>query len=307
MSTSAITAPAINVPQPRTVVLSRALDYVELTKPRIAVLELVVVLAAGVVASWGQPRPAVLLNAMIGTLLIAASASAANQWLERYRDARMERTASRPLPAGRLSSAEALTFAGICLLAGVVYLALFVNAAALAWALVTWITYVLLYTPLKGVSTINTAVGAVAGASPVLIGWSAVGAPLDSRALALFLVLFLWQFPHFMAIAWLYRRQYAEAGHQMLTVVDPTGRRAGAQAVLTALALIPISIIPVLGAPGLGSVLFLSIACLLGVGQLLLASLFLLRRTDARARLLLTATLVYLPTLLTTLMFAPWV
>jgi heme o synthase len=306
MSTSALTAPAIDGVQPRTALMARVLDYVELTKPRIATLELVVVLAAGVVASWGQPRPAVLFHAMLGTLLVAASASAANQWLERQRDSRMDRTALRPLPAGRLSSAEALAFAATCLLAGTIYLALFVNAAALSWALLTWITYVLLYTPLKTVSPANTAVGAVAGAMPVLIGWSAVGAPLDSRAMAFFLLLFLWQFPHFMAIAWLYRRQYAQAGHQMLTVVDPTGRRAGWQAAIAALALIPISIIPVLGAPGLGSVLYVVAAAVLGAAQLVLASLFWQQATDKRARLLLTASLVYLPTLLIMLMLSPW-
>jgi protoheme IX farnesyltransferase len=142
---------------------------------------------------------------------------------------------------------------------------------------------------------------------PVLIGWAAVGAAIDSRAIALFLLLFLWQFPHFMAIAWLYRRQYGQAGHQMLTVVDSTGRRAGWQAVLAALALIPVSMVPVLGAPGLGSVLFVSAACILGAGQLVLAWLFWQKRTDAGARLLLQASLAYLPTLLTTLMLAPWI
>ena len=302
MSTS-----AISIAQPRTAVLGRVFDYVELTKPRIAVLELVVVLAAGVVAAWGQPQPMVLLNAMMGTLLVAASASAANQWLEQRSDARMDRTASRPLPAGRLSSGEAVAFVAVCLIAGAAQLAVFVNPACMAWALVTWAVYVLAYTPLKTVSPANTAVGAVAGALPVLIGWSAVGAPIDSRAIALFLMLFLWQFPHFMAIAWLYRRQYAQAGHQMLTVVEPSGKRAGRQAVLAALVLIPVSIVPVLGAPGLGSVLFVAGACLLGAGQLVLAALFWHEATDARARLLLRASLVYLPTLLVMLMLAPWI
>jgi heme o synthase len=302
MSTSTIA-----LAHPRTAVLTRALDYLELTKPRIAVLELVVVLAAGVVASWGQPRPTLLLNAMIGTLLVAASASAANQWLERHRDTRMNRTASRPLPSGRLTSAEALAFSALCLLLGAAYLALFVNIASLGWALLTWAIYVLVYTPLKAVSSANTAIGAIAGALPVLIGWSAVGAPIDSRAIGLFLLLFLWQFPHFMAIAWLYRHQYAQAGHQMLTVVDPTGRRAGFQAAIAALALIPISVVPVLGSPGLGSLLFLSVAFLLGIAQLLLAALFWHNRTDTRARLLLKASLAYLPTLLVTLMLAPWI
>jgi heme o synthase len=244
---------------------------------------------------------------MLGTLLVAGSASAANQWLERRLDARMARTASRPLPAGRLSSGEAIVFAAIGLVAGAVQLACFVNVASAAWALLTWALYVLAYTPLKTASPVNTAVGAVAGAMPVLIGWTAVGGELDRRALALFLMLFLWQFPHFMAIAWLYRREYGGAGYKMLTVVDPTGRRAGLQATIAALALVPVSIVPVLAAPGLGSVLYVAGASLLGAGQLVLAAMFWRRADDWRARLLLRASLVYLPTLLVMLMLAPWI
>jgi protoheme IX farnesyltransferase len=302
MSTS-----TIPLQQSRVAFFARVSDYVELTKPKIAVLELVVVLAAGVVAAWGQPDPALLLHAMLGTLLVAASASAANQWIEQRLDARMARTASRPLPAGRLSSGEALAFAAICLIAGGLQLAILVNLACAAWALLTWAMYVLAYTPLKTVSPVNTAVGAVAGALPVLIGWTAVGGELDRRALALFLMLFLWQFPHFMAIAWLYRRDYGQAGYKMLTVVDPTGRRAGWQAAIAALALVPVSIVPVLAAPGLGSVLYVVGASLLGAGQLLLAAMFWQQADDGRARLLLKASLVYLPTLLVMLMLAPWI
>src|SRR5262245_53512413 len=243
---------SIAIVQPRVAFLGRVADYIELTKPRIAVLELVVVLAAGIVATWGQPNPLLLAHAMFGTLLVASSASAFNQWLERRPDARMARTASRPLPAGRLSGGESLVFAVICLFAGVSYLTWLVNLTCAACALLTWAIYVLAYTPLKKTSALNTAVGAVAGALPVLIGWTAVGGPLDARAVALFLTLFLWQFPHFMAIAWLYRRDYSQAGYKMLTVVEPTGRRAGRQAAVAALALIPVSMVPVLGAPGLG-------------------------------------------------------
>src|SRR5439155_4145053 len=242
-----------------------------------------------------------------GTLLVAASASAANQWLERRHDGRMARTASRPLPAGRLSGGEALVFSSVCFLGGFAQLALNVNLTCAGWALVTWAIYVLAYTPLKTVSATNTAVGAVAGALPVLIGWSAVGIELDRRSLALFLMLFLWQFPHFMAIAWLYRRDYAQAGYQMLTVVEPTGRRAGRQATLAALALIPVSIVPLVGAPGLGSLLYFAGAAVLGAGYLLAAALFCQKATDVRARLLLRASLVYLPTLLIMLMLAPWI
>jgi protoheme IX farnesyltransferase len=282
-------------------------DFVELTKPRIAVLELIVVLAAGFVATWGQPNPTLLLGALVGTLFVAASASAANQWLERQRDALMERTASRPLPAGRVSSSEAVVFSVLTLAAGILCFSLFANVASLLWALATWAVYVLAYTPLKTLSPVNTAVGAIAGALPVLIGWSATGAALDVRAAALFLVLFLWQFPHFMAIAWLYRREYGKAGYQMLTVVDPTGRRAGWQAALAALAILPVSIIPVLSTSGAGSLLYVVGACLLGGGQLALAALFWKQSTDTSARLLLRASLVYLPTVLVMLILTPWI
>ena len=301
MSTSAIT-----LVQPRTAALARVADYIELTKPRIAIMELVVVLAAAVVATWGQPNPWIMLQALIGTLLVAASASAANQWLERHRDARMPRTAERPLPAGRLTSWEALGFSAITLLVGCCWLATFTSWQATFWAAATWMFYVLAYTPLKTRTTANTAVGAVAGAMPVLIGWTAAGQPLDRRAIALFLTLFLWQFPHFMAIAWLYREQYARAGYKMLTGIDPTGRRAGWQSVIAALALIPVSIVPVLDAPGLGSLMFAIAAAALGLAQLALSAAFWRRASDDRARLLLRASLVYLPTVLLLLMLVPW-
>jgi len=302
-----VSTSSITIVRERPAVFGRLSDFVELSKPRIAVLELLVVLAAGFVATWGQPNPVSLLSAMAGTLMIAASASAANQWLERRRDARMERTASRPLPAGRLSSGEVILFCVLTLAGGVFWLVWMVNLACLGWALLTWAVYVLAYTPLKAISPLNTAVGAVAGALPVFIGWSATGVALDVRGAALLLVLFLWQFPHFMAIAWLYRRDYARAGHQMLTVVDHTGRRAGWQATLAALALIPVSIVPVLAASGPGSVLYLAGASLLGAAQLVLAAMFWQQATDLRARLLLRASLVYLPTILITLILTPWI
>lgn len=301
-----MSASALAVSAPRTTLAVRLRDYVELTKPRIAVLELVVVATAAMVATWGTPDPAVLWHALAGTLLVAASASAANQWLERGLDGRMQRTANRPLPAGRLGSREVLAFSAITLAAGTAYFALFLNLTSLGWALATWIAYVVVYTPLKTRSALNTAVGAVAGALPVFIGWTATGHALDVRALALALLLFLWQFPHFMAIAWLYRGEYGRAGYQMLTVVEPTGRRAGWQAVLAALALIPISLVPVLENPSLGSVLFIGAASFLGLGQLALAIAFWRRPDDFRARLLLRASLVYLPTILLLLVLVPW-
>ena len=302
-----MSASAITLSSAREGMLSRVRDYVELTKPKIAVLVLLVVIASGTVASWSQPDPLSLLHAVIGTLLVAGSASAANQWIERSRDARMQRTANRPLPAGRLSPAEVAGFSAGCLITGVLYLALTTNWPTTAWLVISWILYVAVYTPLKPISAVNTAVGAVAGALPALIGWSATGAPLYQRALALFLLIFLWQFPHFMAIAWLYRQDYSRAGHQMLPVVDPSGRRAGVQAVLAALVLIPVSAVPALHDPGLGGVAYVAVAALLGLAQLAISGWFLVRMNDASARLLLRASLVYLPVLMTLLMLIPFI
>jgi protoheme IX farnesyltransferase len=154
--------------------------------------------------------------------------------------------------------------------------------------------YVLAYTPLKTRSPLNTAVGAVSGALPILIGWTATGSAIDIRTLALLAVMFLWQFPHFMAIAWLYRGDYARAGHKMLTVVDPTGLRAGAQAVIGALVLVPVSLVPALSPQAGSPALYGVWALLLGLAQLAAAVAFLVSRNDRTARLLLRASLLYL-------------
>jgi protoheme IX farnesyltransferase len=295
--------------RPRAGLLTRVADYVALTKPRIAVLVLVSVAVAYTCARWGQPDPTVLLHTLIGTLLVASSASALNQCIERRRDSRMDRTADRPLPSGRMRLSEAVVFAVATIVFGTAYLAVLVNLQAAAWGLLTWVLYVWIYTPLKTRSPLNTAVGAVAGAMPVLIGWSAAGDMRGdpSRALALFTVVFLWQFPHFMAIAWMYRKQYGDAGMKMLTVVDPTGRRAGIQAVGGALALLPISWLVGAYTPGLGGFVYVSIAFVLGVAQLAFAIAFCVRMNDTTARRLLKATLVYLPTLLLLVLLCLWI
>lgn len=290
---------------------ARVADFLELTKPKISVLVLAAVGVAAFVASWGQPDPWVVLHALVGTWFVAGSASALNQWFERGRDALMERTADRPLPTRRLSGAQVLSFGGATVATGVSYLWLAVNWQAALWAALTWGIYVGIYTPLKSRTALNTAVGAVAGALPMLIGWSAVEGSLlgtsCSRVAALFFILFLWQFPHFMAIAWIYRQQYRRAGLKMLTVVDPTGRRAGVQAVLSALALLLVSLVPAVLTPGSGSSLYAVAAFVLGVAQLACAVGFLVRLDEPSARLLLRATLVYLPALLVLLMLIPWV
>ncbi|HVT30384.1 MAG TPA: heme o synthase, partial [Lacipirellulaceae bacterium] len=266
----------------------------ELTKPRIVALELVtVVVAAHLASPWGI-EPLVLLHTVLGAALVAASAGAFNQWWERATDARMVRTAHRPLPCGRLSASQVILFGTAALVAG--WMELFVGVGLLTAnvALATWLVYVLAYTPLKTRSPLNTAVGAVSGSLPILIGWSATPAPIDTRALALVAVMFLWQFPHFMAIAWLYRADYVRGGQRMLTVVDPSGLRAGAQAVVGALALVPVSLVPAMS-PQSGSIaIYCGWALALGAAQLLAAVLFLIHRDDRSAKRLLRASLVYL-------------
>jgi protoheme IX farnesyltransferase len=274
--------------------LARAADYLELTKPRIVALELVtVVVAAQLAAPWGVP-PWVLLHTVFGAALVAASAGAVNQWWEQAADARMPRTSNRPLPAGRLLGAQVIAFGATTLIAGSLELAAAVNVATAGVALATWLVYIFAYTPMKSRSPINTAIGAVSGSLPILIGWTATGAEIDMRAVALLAVMFLWQFPHFMAIAWLYRAEYARAGQRMLTVVDPSGLRAGAQAVIGALALVPVSLVPALSPQAGSPVIYGGWSLLLGAGQLSAATMFLVRRDDRSARRLLRASLAYL-------------
>jgi len=281
-------------------------DYLELAKPRIAVLVLVTVGAAGYVAAWGQPNPWMILHAMVGVFLIAASASAVNQWIEKDSDALMRRTKDRPLPSGRLGVFSVLSFALVTVVAGLAYLGLTTSWQTASWGALTWVLYTLVYTPLKPRTSLNTLVGAIAGAMPVVIGWSAVGGvmnPLvDPRLASIYLLVVVWQFPHFMAIAWLYREDYAAAGLKMLTVVDPSGRRAGVQAVLCALALLPISFVPAIAAP---SSMYIIIAFCLGFAQFLFAVRFLMRLDTGSARGLLRASLVYLPAMLLLLMLLP--
>ena len=280
-------------------------DAAQLVRPKIAVM----VLATVATAFWltaGRPADtAALLWLLFGTALVAASSSIANQILERASDRLMPRTADRPLAAGRLSVTAAwvatvvllVVGGGICVVAG--------GWPAAAAAIGTWLLYVVAYTPLKRVSPLNTAVGAVAGALPVAIGWLAADGPArlmagDPKgavaAAALGAVLYLWQFPHFMAIAWLYRRQYAAAGLKMLTVVDPTGLRAAGQALAAALAMIPASL--ALAVPSAGIRLFLA-AAVAAIIYALAAVRFAIRRDDASARMLLLTSLGSLLGLLT--------
>jgi protoheme IX farnesyltransferase len=291
--------------------ISCAADYIAMTKLRIGMLVLVVVAVVAEVAAWGQLSPWLLCHLLAGTLLVSASASSANQLRERHLDGRMPRTASRPLAAGRVSPRAAFLFSLMTGVLGTTWLTLNVNGLTAVLGIACWLIYVVVYTPLKTRSPYNTLVGAIAGAFPVLMAWAATGASwnpqLDVRWLALFMIVFLWQFPHFMAIAWLYRDQYEQAGMKMWTVVDPSGRRPAVIAVLAALALLPVSFIPGLYWSATAGSVYLLVAFTLAVGQLVLAVRFFLCVNDQRARLLLWASLVYLPVLLVSMIAIPLV
>jgi protoheme IX farnesyltransferase len=275
----------------------RAADYLELTKPRVAVLVLFTVAAGALLAAPAVPDLAALLHTLCGTALVAAGASALNQLLERHSDALMRRTEGRPLPAGRLHPLEVFLFGVGLGVAGLAYLAVTLKhpLAALV-AGVTFTSYVFLYTPLKRRTTLNTLVGAVPGALPPVIGWAAVRGSLDPQALALFLIIFFWQVPHFLAIAWIYRDDYARAGLRMLPVVDPDGGMTGRQMVSYCTALIPVSLTPVV--LHLAGPVYLAGALVLGLGFLSCTIGFLRRRSVPQARRVLRASLVYLPAVL---------
>jgi protoheme IX farnesyltransferase len=267
------------------------------------------VLATVVTALWltgGRPEnPAAVVALLMGTALVAASSSIANQILERKTDRLMHRTADRPLAAGRLGVRDAWWLTAATLIVGVASVWASSGWQPTAAAVATWLLYVLLYTPLKRTTPLNTAVGAVAGALPVAIGWLAAGGPErlaagDARgglaAAALATVLYLWQFPHFMAIAWLYRRQYEAAGLKMLTVVDPSGLRAAGQSLAAALAMVPASL--VLAVPS-GSIRLFLAAAVASIVYVVASIRFAVRRDDASARVLLFTSLGSLLGLLT--------
>jgi protoheme IX farnesyltransferase len=287
----------------------RLADYMELTRIRIALLIVITVLAAGLIGSWGQPHPAALLAAAMGTALISASASIGNQWLERERDGRMERTRQRPLPVGRIGSTEALALGTLSLAAGSAILFWGCGGVTVLLGLLTWLLYVLVYTPLKGLTVWNTWVGAVAGAMPIALGWLGCGGTADLRMTTLWMIVFFWQFPHFMAIAWIYRDDYARGGLRMMSVVDASGVATGVQAVAGALALLPIGFLCVMDLTGVMSRPAVLVCGQLVLGaavmQAILAARFLFYRDQTTARHLLRASLVYLPLVLMTLALGP--
>ncbi|TWT87279.1 Protoheme IX farnesyltransferase 2 [Pseudobythopirellula maris] len=278
----------------------RLADYVELTKPRIVVLELVAIvatlhMASGYGAAGGPWGLGMLFGVSLGVGLVAASANAINMWLERELDGLMVRTADRPLPAGRLSPAEVLTFGLTSCALGAVLMTIAAGWPTAILALASWFVYVACYTPLKTRSWTNTAVGAVSGALPILVGWCAGGGAWNGVALALFGVMYIWQFPHFMAIAWLCREDYTAAGYHMSPVLDPSGKWAGAQAVVGSALLLPVSLLPLISSRTIDGVVYFVFALLAWALLQNASSAFLADRNDRTARRLLRVSLLYVP------------
>ncbi|REJ90198.1 MAG: protoheme IX farnesyltransferase [Planctomycetota bacterium] len=278
-------------------------DLRQIVKPRISVMVLFTVAIGYGLGCAGDWRPAVFFHALLGIAAAATASSAINQYLERFSDALMPRTALRPLPAGRLAPGAVLLFGLVCGAAAIIELAVCVNTLTAVLTLVSLVAYVALYTPLKPLTSFGTVVGAVSGALPPVLGWTAAGGTLDASAAALFGILFLWQFPHFWAIAWLYRRQYAAAGLKMLPSVR-SPHTVGVLATGYAIALIPLGLLP--RQLGLAGDVYAGAALLLGLLYAAASLVFAIRGTDLSARRLLWASLLYLPGVFGALAFDHW-
>ena len=271
-------------------------DYWELTKPEVNFLIALTTVAA---FCLGSPRPFVhfpwflLLNTLLGTVLVASGAGTLNQFIERNFDAQMRRTVRRPIAAGRIEPFHAFVFGTFLSVAGVLHLALAVRPAASLLALLTLGAYLFFYTPLKRRTSLCTLVGAFPGAMPVLIGYVAATGKLDSRAWLLYAILFFWQFPHFMAIAWMYREDYARAGYQVLPLGTEKARFMGWQSVLPALALVSVTFAPM--ALRHANLVFVAGTLLLSLGFLYFAARLALIRSNQSARWLLLVSVLYLP------------
>jgi heme o synthase len=274
---------------------ARAAAYVELTKPRITFLIVLTSAAGFCLGSRGAVNYVVFAHAMIGIALLSSGIATINQFMERDLDRLMRRTAERPLPSGRLLPFEALWFGLVLTATAELYLATFVNVLTAALGLTVIAGYLFLYTPLKTRTTLSTAIGAFPGAMPPLIGWAAARGEVDIAAWVLFAILFLWQFPHFLAIAWMYREDYGRAGIRMLPVVEPDGRVTGQQIITYALMLVPVSLLPAI--LGISGRIYLVAALVLGLLFLASSIRAAISKSNQHARQLLLASVLYLPLL----------
>jgi protoheme IX farnesyltransferase len=286
MKTGAVAIPAVR---------SRASDFVALAKPRLNMLVVASALAGYVMGGGDMSNAMIVVFTVLGTGLVAGGASAFNQVIERQPDSLMRRTRLRPVPDGRLQPGESLLFAAALCGSGLIVLGAGVNGLSAGVALVTLLTYALIYTPLKRRSSFATVVGAIPGALPPVIGWAAARGALSEGGWVLFAIVFLWQLPHFLAIAWMYREDYARAGFPMLPVIEPDGRSTGRQAVYYCAALLPVSLVPTL--VGLATTAYFAAALVLGLLFLALTLKFARTRAVADARRLFFGSIIYLPLL----------
>jgi heme o synthase len=285
----------------RKILHGRLSDYWVLTKPEVNFLVVISTLAGYYVALRGHLDFFVLMNTLMGTLMVASGTGTLNQYIERKSDASMRRTARRPLPAGRIRPVEALVFGILLAIGGGLLLWFEVNPLASVLALLTLTTYLLIYTPLKKRTSLCTLIGAFPGAMPPLIGWAAARGSLSSESLVLYSILFLWQFPHFLAIAWMYREDYSRAGLRMLPPEDPDGSLTSFQIIAFLVALVVVSMVP----PLIGQVgkVYLFGAAALGSYFLLHGARMARNRTNALARRLVLASVLYLPLVFGLMMF----
>jgi len=276
------------------------MDFVSLTKPELTLLSVGTAVVSAYLARPATTSAMVLLHVLVGTSLIGGACGVLNQYMERSYDALMKRTERRPVPSGRVAPRDALLFGVALAILGILYLELFTSREATLLGSLTIVTYLGIYTPLKRRSPFATIVGGIPGALPPLIGWAASYHSLSRESWTLFFILFFWQMPHFLSLAWLYRRDYARAGYRMLTAIDEKGIVTSRQIVVYAVALLAASLAPTL--VGLAGTLYFYCALLASGLFAVVAVSFFLKRTNAVARRLFYASLLYLPTIFLLLM-----
>lgn len=275
--------------------------YLELTKPRILALVLVTTTIGFFLGGKGISSFSQLFVTLAGAGLVCAGAAALNQYLERDADSKMQRTKNRPIPLGIIAPNSAMLFGIVLILSGILVLTACVNLLTAFLSLLTAFLYVLVYTPFKKISWLNTTIGAIPGAIPPMGGWAASSGALDMGAWILFLILFIWQHPHFYAIAWMFKDDYKKGGFKMLSVLDPQGKKMFTQIKFFAILMIPVSLLPTM--IGMSGQIYFYGALVLSTGLFLVARTFLSSKTFVDAQKLLRATVMYLPILLFLIIF----
>jgi heme o synthase len=275
---------------------SRFMDYWTLTKPELTLLSVVTALTGYYLGAKGALHAPILLHTLLGTALVGGGAGALNQYVERQYDALMKRTENRPVPSGRVHPFEALVFGMLISVLGIAELSLYVNALTGFLASITLVSYLFLYTPLKRITPLSTIVGAFPGAIPPVMGWTAARNEITTEAIVLFALLFVWQIPHFLSLAWMYRKDYARAGYRLLTVVEPEGNMAARQILAYTALLVPLTILP--WSMGMFGMLYLSLALLLSLAFLAVTIFLARERSNSAAKLVFAGSLIYLPALM---------